>query len=322
MPMSCKIAGTGSAVPELVVSNDDLAGLVETDDEWIVSRTGIQERHVLSGESLTELALSASRRALEAAGVEARKLDLIIGATMKHDYQAPSLACVVQAGLGAPGARAFDVNFGCTGFIGALDVAAQYFETGRVQRAALIICAEALSRCVDWTDRATCVLFGDGAAAVVLTPGIGLASITLHAQGDPGPLFAKAPAGNSPYDQAVVEHPYFEMNGREVFKFAVTSMCADLEEALTLAGISADEVDYFLVHQANKRIIEAARQRFGAPAEKFPTNIERYGNTSAASIPLLLDELVRAGKIVPGMTLACAAFGTGLVSGAAVLRCE
>ncbi len=320
--MSCKIAGTGSAVPELVVTNDDLARLVETDDEWIVSRTGIRERHVLSGETLTELAVAASRRALAAAGVAPGELDLIVGATMKHDYQAPSLACVVQAGLGCGGARAFDLNFGCAGFIGALDVAAQYFETGRVRRAALIICAEALSRCVDWTDRATCVLFGDGAAAVVLTPGEGLVSITLRSLGDPGPLYAPAPSGNSPFDLRVVDHPYFEMNGREVFKFAVTSMCADLEEALALAGVGADEVDLFLVHQANKRIIEAARQRFGAPEEKFPTNIDRYGNTSAASIPLLLDELVRAGKISPGMTLACAAFGTGLVSGAAVLYWE
>ncbi|MCL2881900.1 MAG: ketoacyl-ACP synthase III [Coriobacteriia bacterium] len=318
--MNFKIAGTGSATPKLVVSNDDLARVVETDDEWIVTRTGISTRHVLSTETLTELAVTASRRALEAAGVTASELDLIIGATTKHDYQVPALACVVQAELGAPGAPAFDVNFGCTGFVGALDIAARYFETGGATRAVLIICAEALTRYVDWTDRATCVLFGDGAAAVVLTPGSSLLATHIHARGNPDPLHALAPTGNSPYSQNSEEHPYIEMNGREVFKFAVTNLCSDVTKVMEQARVMPEEVDLFLVHQANKRIIEAARERLGQPPEKFPTNIERYGNTSAASIPLLLDELVRAGKIEDDALLACAAFGAGLISGAALIR--
>jgi len=318
--MNCKISGTGSATPALVISNDDLAHHVETDDEWIVTRTGISARHVLSTETLTELAVAASRRALDAAGVAASELELIIGATTKHDYQVPALACVVQAALEAPGAPAFDVNFGCTGFIGALDIAAHYFETGSVRQAALIICAEALTRYVDWTDRATCVLFGDGAAAVVLTPGESLLATYLHAQGNPDPLHAQASVGNSPFDQRPADHPFIEMNGREVFKFAVTNLCGDVATVLEQARVTPEEVDLFLVHQANKRIIEAARERLGQPAEKFPTNIERYGNTSAASIPLLLDELVRAGQIPDGALLACAAFGAGLISGAALLR--
>jgi len=318
--MNFKISGTGSATPQLVVSNDDLARVVETDDEWVVTRTGISTRHVLSTETLTELATTAARRALDAAGVSASELDLIIGATTKHDYQVPALACVVQAALGAPGAPAFDVNFGCTGFVGALDLAARYFETGGACRAALIICAEALTRYVDWTDRATCVLFGDGAAAVVLTPGDSLLATHIHAQGNPDPLHALAPSGNSPYDQRPAGHPFVEMNGREVFKFAVTNLCGDVTTVLEQAHIAPEEVDLFLVHQANKRIIEAARERLGQPLEKFPTNIERYGNTSAVSIPLLLDELVRAGQIPPGALLACAAFGAGLISGAALIR--
>jgi len=319
--MNFKIAGTGSATPQLAVSNADLARFVETDDEWVTSRTGISTRHVLSTETLTELAVSAARRALAAAGLAAGELDLIIGATTKHDYQVPSLACVVQGELGVAGAPAFDVNFGCTGFIGALDVASQYFATGRAS-AALIICAEALTRYVDWTDRATCVLFGDGAAAVVLTPGDSLRAVCLHAQGNPAPLHALAPSGNSPYDQHPAQHPCIEMNGREVFKFAVTNMCNDLADVLAQAKLRPADIDYFLVHQANKRIIEAARERLAQPAEKFPTNIERYGNTSAVSVPLLLDELVRAGTITPGSLLACAAFGAGLISGAMVLKWE
>ena len=322
MPTNFNIAGTGAATPELTVSNDDLAQIVATDDEWIVARTGISTRRILSGETLTELAVRAARRALERAGVAPDELDLIIGATTKHDYQVPALACVVQAELDAPGAPAFDVNFGCTGFIGALDVAARFFATGGVRRAALIICAEALSRYVDWTDRATCVLFGDGAAAVVLTPGESLLGAYIHAQGNPEPLHALAPLGNSPYCQREAQHPFIEMNGREVFKFAVTNLCGDVTTVLERAHIDPRQVDLFLVHQANKRIIEAARERLGQPPEKFPTNIERYGNTSAVSIPLLLDELARAGQIKSGALLVCAAFGAGLISGAALLRWE
>lgn len=318
--MAYSILGTGSALPARTVTNTEMRALVETTEEWIETRTGICERRVLSGESLTALAAAAAQNALESAGLSAKDLDYILVSTARGDYAFPSLACLVQKEIGAL-CPALDVNAACSGFLYALDFAHAQI-AGRGLKRVLIVCAEAMSRFADWQDRATCVLFGDAAGAVIVGPGNGWQETLLHAQGEDGMLYAHSPAGNSPFAKRVgqEESLYMHMNGQEVFRFAVSSIEKDIKALCGRAGVPLSEISHFVLHQANYRIIKAAADRLKMPIERFPHNIEKYGNTSSASIPLLLDELSRAGRLQKGQQIVLSAFGAGLTTGATLLR--
>lgn len=317
--MAFHVKGTGSALPARAVTNDDLSQFLDTDDAWISSRTGIKSRPVCTTESISDLAADAARDALVNAGVEAGELDLILGTTVSADDLTPSLACVVQERIGAT-CPAFDVNAACAGFIFALDVADSFIASGRA-RTVLIVSAEKMSRITDWTDRATCVLFGDGAAAAVLGAG-GESPLfdKLTSRGDHEILHAPSVRGNSPFDQTEPPATGLTMRGREVFKFAVTSICADVTEMCEKTGIALEQIDHFVFHQANKRILDAAVDRLGIPAEKVAVTIETTGNVSSACVPLTLDRLNKAGKLKPGQLVCCAGFGAGLVVGTVLLR--
>ncbi len=312
------MAGTGRALPETVVDNRRLSAFLDTSDEWIRTRTGISERRVCTDESVAGLAARAGREAIAQAGISAGDLDLILCATMTGDYAIPSLACCVQEAIGAS-CPAFDINAACSGFVYALDIAAGYFSRKSVERV-LVIAADAMSRVVDWNDRSTCVLFGDGAGAVVLTPGNGLLAIRLTSRGGAAALAVSGPRGNSPFRSASVLPPYLTMDGREIFRFAVSSASCDIAEVLSMAGLEEEDVGLVLLHQANMRILTATASRLSIPNDKYVHNIARYGNTSAASIPILLDEINRDGRLLPGTVLVLSAFGGGLTTGACVLR--
>lgn len=316
--MSFQIIGTGSAYPAASITNDDISKFVDTSDEWISTRTGIRSRRLAWDETVSDYAVHAAQGALENAGTKPEELDLIICATARGEFLTPSLACVVQSRLGA-GCPAFDINAACSGFLYALDAAEGWFARGRASRV-LVVAAEQMSELVNWNDRSTCVLFGDGAGAAVLAPGEGLQSICIHAKGSTEELRIACAQGNSPFAKPRENSPFLQMDGKGVYKFAVSAMCHDLEQAIEQAGLSQKEIDLVLPHQANIRIIETAIHRLNIPAERYRTNIDRYGNTSAASIPILLDELNRAGELRPGMMLALTAFGGGLTSGACVIR--
>ena len=316
--MNFSIIGTGSALPSCTKTNDDLSKIVDTSNEWISSRTGIKERRICVDESLTDLTCDSAVKALNDAGITADKIDLIICATISSDYITPSLACIIQKKIGAC-CPAFDVNAACTGFIYALDIAAGYFAREKAQKI-LILAADAMSRILDWTDRSTCVLFGDAAGAVVLSKGDDLLSIKLTAAGDETSLYAPNVSGNCPFYKQRDTDPFLKMNGQGIYKFAVSAMCSDIEAVIKDAKITKDDIDYVLPHQANIRIIEAAQKRLKIPKEKYMTNIERYGNTSAVSIPLLLDEGNRNNLFKKGDLIAMSAFGAGLTTGACVIR--
>mgnify|MGYP001051779692 FL=1 len=324
------VVGWGKYVPERVLSNDDLSEMVDTSDEWIRTRTGIAERRVAEdGESTASMATRAAWRALRAAGVTPAQVDLIIVATATPDHAIPATACIVQDALGASNAAAFDLSAGCTGFVYALGVAADMVAArdGAGKKAtAVVIGAETLSRFVDWTDRSTCVLFGDGAGAVVLqangSPG-GVLSTFLGADGSGGDLLY-VPAGGSeePASHRTVSQRlhYVRMRGREVFRFAVRAMPDAAQQVLEQAGLTPDDVDLLVPHQANQRILEAAGRALNLPPEKMYSNLERYGNTSAASIPIALCEAVEEGRISRDDVVVCVGFGAGLTWGATALR--
>lgn len=316
--MSFSLIGTGSAVPARKVTNDELARMVDTSDEWIRTRTGVAERRVLTDETLYDLVLAAARAALEDARVGPDELDFILCATVRGDWITPSMACALQKGLGAS-CPALDINGACSGFLYALDVADGYFARKRARKVLVVAC-EALSLLTDWADRATCVLFGDAAGAVVLSEGEDLLALRLNAAGNTEHLVIPNVTGNSPFSPREQRPSYIYMNGQEVYKFAVSSMCADIAAVLADAGVSQEEVGHVLPHQANRRIVEAAITRLAIPHGKYLMNMERFGNTSAASIPLLLDENRRAGTFHKGELLVFAAFGGGFTSGACVLR--
>jgi 3-oxoacyl-[acyl-carrier-protein] synthase III len=318
--MSFSVIGTGSALPEAIVDNERLCAVVDTSDEWIRTRTGIGERRICAQETVTDIAVKASLAALRRAGVEPSELDLILCATMTGDCLIPSQACLVQAGIGAA-CPAFDINAACSGFMYALDAADAYFCRGRAKRV-LVVAAEAMSRVLNWADRATCVLFGDGAGAVVLAPGDDLLSIRLTARGDAAPLSAQGRQAASPFSgaPAPAAAPLLMMNGREVYRFAVSSVVRDLQDVIADAGLEQGDISWVLLHQANMRILDAAASRLCIPRDRYANNIARYGNTSAASIPVLLDEIYSEGKLNPGDMLALSAFGGGLTTGACVLR--
>ncbi|MGE5551885.1 MAG: beta-ketoacyl-ACP synthase III [Bacteroidota bacterium] len=323
--VSAGVIGLGAGIPDKIVTNADMEKIVDTSDEWIRTRTGIKERRIAPPEIATsDLALMAAENALADAGLAASDLDMIIVATITSDMVWPSTACLLQARLGAKKAAAFDLSAGCSGFIYGVSQACQAIATGSC-RHVLVVGADVLSRITDWTDRGTCVLFGDGAGAAVLgpvKPGAGFVAHYLGADGE-GALHLYMPAGGSrrPASAESVagrEH-YVKMSGNEVFKFAVKIMPEAAEEVLRRAGLTKDEIDIFLPHQANIRIIESAAKRLEIPMERVFVNVDRYGNTSAASIPIGLTELYKSGRLSPGMKLLLVGFGAGLTWGADVL---
>ena len=318
-----RIAGTGSYLPEKVLTNDDLAKIVDTSDEWIASRTGIRERHVAAeGETTGDLAYQAAVRAMEAAGVDASELDLIVLGTTTPDLVFPSTACLLQARLGVAGCPAFDVNAACSGFIYALSVADKFIRAGAA-KTALVVGAETLTRMLDWNDRSTCVLFGDGAGAVVLKADdeTGILGTHLHADGAKKELLWN-PVGVSVGFKPEEHNAGVKvlMTGNEVFKHAVKALDAVVEETLAANGLDRHEIDWLIPHQANLRIIEATAKRLDMPMERVIVTVDRHGNTSSGSVPLALDEAVRSGKIERGQMVLLEAFGGGFTWGSVLLR--
>ena len=347
--MRIKIKGTGSAVPKLRVTNDDLSKLMDTSDEWIKSRTGIGARHLAVEETTTGLAVAAANDALRDAGVTAEELDLIIAATVSADKFLPNLSCEVRSARGAENAVAFDLNAACSGFLFALNTVQMYLENG-VYKKALVIGAETLSKIMDWNDRSTCVLFGDGAGAAVVAaedenvdgqPDVtggrsdagmmqrdaesksnksGILSMVQGSDGARGEVLRcdNRPV-NNPFAVNDATLSYVSMNGQEVYKFAVKTVPKVIEKAVDKAGRKVEEIDLFVLHQANLRIIESVAKRLHQPMEKFPTNLEECGNISAASVPILLDNINKHGMICEGKKIVLAGFGAGLTWGATVL---
>jgi 3-oxoacyl-[acyl-carrier-protein] synthase-3 len=320
--MTTKIIGTGSAVPEQVVTNDDLSKVVDTNDEWIRSRTGIRERRIASAESGTShMAALAAKEALAQAGISAEDLDIIILATSSADHCFPSGACEVQAAIGARRAVAFDISAACSGFVFALNTVHSFFQSG-IYQTGLVIGADTLSKLIDWKDRGTCVLFGDGAgAAVVRAEESGSFTMTMGSDGTRGKaLECMARTTGNFLTGTEPELGYMTMDGQEVFKFAVKTVPEAIHTVLSESGTQIEEIKYFILHQANYRIFESIAKRLKVPMEKFPTNLERFGNTSAATVPILLDEMNREGKIQRGDKIVLAGFGAGLTWGATLLE--
>jgi 3-oxoacyl-[acyl-carrier-protein] synthase-3 len=317
-----RVVGTGGYLPDKVLTNNDLEKMVETTDQWIVERTGIRERHIAGdNETCCDLAEQATRRALSAAGVKASELDLIVVATTTPDQVFPSTACLLQERLDVHGCAAFDVQAVCTGFVYALGVADKFVRTGSA-KCALVVGAETLSRIIDWKDRSTCVLFGDGAGAVVLvadsTPGI--ISSHLHADGQYKDLL-HVPAGVSKgYSKMIEGEAYLQMQGSEVFKVAVTTLGRIVDETLEANNMRKSEIQWLVPHQANVRIIAATAKKLGMSMDQVVMTVDRHGNTSAASIPLAFDEAVRDGRIKRGDHVLMEAFGGGFTWGSVLLR--
>ncbi|MCM1282924.1 MAG: ketoacyl-ACP synthase III [Muribaculaceae bacterium] len=317
-----RILGTGSALPKKIVSNDDLAQVMDTSDEWIRTRTGIVNRHIAVEETTTSLSVEAAKNALAAANVSASEIDLIIAATVSPDYIFPTLSCEVQAALQATGATAFDIGAGCSGFLFAMGTADGYFRTGRYKKA-LIIGAETLSKMMDWSDRSTCVLFGDGAGAAVLSAeGDQLKAMTQGSDGAGGMALKcdNRPVNNLYHQLGAKTYSFTEMDGPAVYKFAVRTVPAAISRVLEESGTPVDDVKLFVLHQANRRIIEAVAKRLGQPMEKFPMNMQECGNISAASVPILLNQILAENRIMPGDKVVLAGFGAGLTWGACVLE--
>ena len=318
--MSLKIIGMGKGIPEKCVSNNDIAEFLDTNDEWIATRTGIKTRYICTHESLTDISVTASKQALENAKLSANDIDTLICATIGGDYRTPSHACSVAEQLGT-NCPAFDLNAACTGFVYALDVASAYIETGRAKNI-LILCAELMSTQIDWNERNVSILFGDGAAACVVTAGTSIKYMSLSTIADTNILGLPSDTGNNPFVINKKEKGYLQMQGQEVFKFAVRIVGNDVKQALEALDLSPDQVDYFILHQANKRIIDSIRVKQKQPEEKFPVNIDKYGNLSSVSIPLLLCEMLEEGKIKAGDTLFLSAFGAGLTAGSCIIVWE
>lgn len=312
-----RIVGTGSYLPRRVMTNDEFAARLDTSDAWIRERTGIAQRHIAEpSEASSDLALQASRQALEAAGVAAAELDLIVVATSTPDYIFPSTACLLQAKLGVKGCAAFDVQAVCSGFVYGLAVADNFVKAGAARRA-LVVGAEVFSRILDWNDRGTCVLFGDGAGAVVLAADShpGIHASVLHADGSQVDLLS-VPGNVS--NGRILGSPYLKMNGQGVFKFAVKVLEEVAHETVAAAGMTIGEVDWLIPHQANVRILEATARKLGLPPEKLVVTVHHHGNTSAASVPLALDEYMRAGRIRAGQRVLMEGVGGGFTWGASL----
>jgi 3-oxoacyl-[acyl-carrier-protein] synthase-3 len=319
-----RIVGSGSCLPPRVVSNDDLAADlatrgIETSDQWIVERTGIRQRHIADrGVTTSQLGSEAAKRALADAGVDASEVDLIVVATSTPDFVFPSTACLIQANIGANNAAAFDVQAVCTGFIYALTTADSFIQAGRA-RCALVIGAEVFSRILDWSDRATCVLFGDGAGAVVLKASDepGVMSAKLHSDGSQMKILCAA--GNVAYGE-VTGDPFLRMEGQSVFKLAVNVLDKVAREVCDDAGVEVAEVDWLIPHQANVRILNAVAKKLDIPAERVVVTVDQHANTSAASVPLAFDAARRDGRIQPGQLVMLQGVGGGFTWGAALVR--
>jgi 3-oxoacyl-[acyl-carrier-protein] synthase-3 len=312
-----RIAGTGSFLPPRVVTNEELAQRLDTSDEWIRSRTGITRRHIADkDQASSDLALEASRRALQAAGIDASQIDLIVVATSTPDYVFPSTACLLQAKLGVKGSAAFDIQAVCSGFVYGLATADNFIRSG-AHKKALVVGAEVFSRILDWNDRGTCVLFGDGAGAVVLTADSrpGIHASVLHADGSQVDLLS-VPGNVS--GGCIVGSPFLQMNGQGVFKFAVRVLDEVARETVAAAGMTLDDIDWLIPHQANVRILDATARKLGLPPEKLVITVDHHANTSAASVPLALDEFVRAGKIRAGHRVLMQGVGGGFTWGASL----
>ncbi len=317
-----RISGTGSFLPEKIYTNADLEKMVDTSDEWITERTGIKKRHIAGeGETTCDLAEKAARIAIEAAGLEPTDIDLIVFATTTPDQVFPSTACLLQKRLGIHGPAAFDIQAVCSGFVYALSIADKFVRAGEAKNA-LVVGAETLSRIVDWTDRSTCILFGDGAGAVVLSASNqpGIISTHLHADGQYEPLLTVPKGIATDYEAVKQSEAFIHMEGREVFKVAVNTLGGIVDETLTAAGMTQADVDWLVPHQANVRIINAIAKKLSLPSERVVVTVQDHGNTSAASIPLALDTAVRDGRVQRGDTLFFEAFGGGFTWGSTLLN--
>ena len=327
--MSGIICGTGSYVPPYSMDNNDIAKLVETSDEWIRERTGVVRRHIIQEETTVSMAARAGQSALENAGVRPEEVDLILVSTISSNVILPCAACEVQRELGAVNATCFDLNAACTGFLLGYNTAAAYLEAG-VYQTALVIGSESLSNLTNWKDRSTCILFGDGAGAAVIQRGEGRHYLPVtHSNGAKGgALTCKSRHDHNGLTrhqevETLADPEYFmQMDGQAVFKFAVRSVPQAVEEVLEANQVKKEEISCYILHQANRRIVEAVAKRLGEPLEKFPMNLQEYGNTSSASIPILLDEQNRSGKLKKGDRIVLAGFGAGLSWGASILDWE
>ena len=313
-----KIIGTGSAIPKKIVTNDMLSEFLDTSDAWIYPRTGIKHRHVISDEKLEDLAAEAAVKALENAGMKAEELDYIICSNVVNEYVTPSLSCIIQGAIGAT-CPCLDIHCACAGFMYALDIAESHYKAGRVKNV-LIVCAEEPTRMTSWKDRNVCVLFGDGAGAAVLSEGDNIKGVKLSAASATDKLYQIRTLEPTPYITKEEQSISLQMKGQDVFKFAVKASSGDIRYLLDKLGMTADDVDHYLLHQANIRIIRAIEEYLGQPESKFPTNVETHGNSSSASCTILLDECNRNGVIKRGETIAMSAFGAGFISGAVVME--
>lgn len=323
--MSIRIMGTGSFLPEAVVTNDYLSTIMDTSDEWISSRTGIKERRLAKEETTATMSAEAAKRALEDAGISAEEIDLIIVGTITGDYVTPSTACEVQAAIGAVNAVAFDINAACSGFLYGVSMAYAYMKCG-IYKKALVIGAETLSKIMDWNDRSTCVLFGDGAGAAVLTlsedeKAAGIIAFEQGADGARGMVLAgRDRKNNNPLVKNPTDLEYVHMDGQEVYKFAVTTVPESIHRVLDKADLKVEDIKYFLLHQANIRIIQSVAKRLKVPMESFPISLDHCGNVSAASVPILLDEVNKKGMLQRGDKIVMSGFGGGLTWGTCVLE--
>lgn len=320
--MSFRILGTGSVLPERVVTNDDLSDFLDTSDEWIFTRTGIKERRICTEETLDDLAIEASRRALDMAGVVAGDLDLIVCSTTTGDHLVPAEACAIAEGLGA-NCAAFDVSGACAGFVLALDVADGFMARGRASRV-LVVAAEQMSRILDWKDRATCVLFGDGAGAAVISVDEGQNPLAMSFSTAPDVASLNVPgiSGTCPFRPADHAASTLSMDGRRVFRFGVGAICDAVKSLAGQAGVAVSDIDHFVFHQANERILSAAVKLLGVDDARVVRTLRSTGNVSSACIPLALDSLVRSGELKRGELVALVGFGAGLDTGACLLRWE
>lgn len=313
-----KIIGTGCSHPKEIVTNQMLSQMVDTNDEWIFTRTGIKERRVISSETLEDMAIDAARKALGKAGISAKDLDFIICSNVVNEYITPALSCIIQGAIGAT-CPCVDLNGACVGFLYGIDMAEAYYRSGRVKNV-LVVSAEEPSRMLSWEDRTVCVLFGDGAGAAVLSEGDNVLATRLTASSSTFSLYQKHELQPSPFNTKPNSNLPLIMCGQEVFKFAANASISDVQYLLNKTGYQPDAVDKYLLHQANVRIIEMVREILKQPKEKFPLNIQMYGNTSSASLPILLDELNREGRLKEGELIVLSAFGAGFVSGSCIMR--
>jgi 3-oxoacyl-[acyl-carrier-protein] synthase-3 len=317
------IIGTGTYVPEKIVDNHMLSELVETNDEWIRTRTGIKERRITTGENTSDLALKASEATLENAGIKPEELDMIILSTLTPDYFTPATACLVQRRLGAKNAVAFDISAACSGFLFGLDVADSFIKAGKAKKI-LVVSSEVMSKVIDWKDRNTCVLFGDGSGAVVIEASqkTGILNTVIGSKGDiEGNLISKSRNVSNPFmERPETGENYLQMNGKEIFKFATRIMRKALNDVLDGTGIDLGDIKYIVPHQANDRMFEYVAGKMKFEKEKFYVNLERFGNTSSASIPIALDEMAKKGLLEKGDKLIFVGFGGGLTWGAALVE--